>query len=752
MNVKELIISKIIEKPKTSIVFALLLSIFLAIGVAHIDSEYSHKIWFRNNDPYLAELDRFEKNFGNDEGILLIVETQSELFSRESIKLIQKLTQVMQKVPYVVRVDSLTNYTSIKGTEDQINILPLISTDVELTNDFLANLKAEVKDDKNLAGVLFSNDMTSAVIHARLIPVDRPVIQYNESLDYLKKELLQIDPKLGTFQIGGTVPLNVAFRNTSMSDLSTILPLVVLTLVLCIYFICRSFVVSAIILLEILCVIAATMGFAGWIGIKFSMLISMVPCVVAAIALADSIHIITSYRNGQLSTPVELLKYSLNKNFMPILFTSLTTIVGFLGLIYADIKPVAQLGILCAFGVGYAWLTSLFITSPLLLLLRPKLTVTNPISLSFATRYINFLDRFKLEIILSALCLIILSVFITSKNRVNSNIIKYFDENVPVRIANEYLKLHYGGYSGVQIVIDSQKEDGIHDPDFLLKVDKLIYNISQVEHVSRTTSLLDVLRRTHRALDPTSVEELPNTREKIAQELLLYELGLPIGQEINTWVSYNRRLLRVDVLWSIEDSYRAVAAIKQMRNIIQESNVQAEVTGKAALITGLDKYIVKTFSSSILTALFMIALLMFFIFKSIRIGIFSLIPNIIPPALGLGVLGVINHPIDVGVVLITSITLGIAVDDTIYFLMNYKEEMRKNSNAVKLSLVNVIIGSSVGLINTSIILILSFAIFIFGHFSPNQNFGMLTAIVLFFALVCDLVLLPTLLLWRKDRS
>jgi len=140
---------------------------------------------------------------------------------------------------------------------------------------------------------------------------------------------------------------------------------------------------------------------------------------------------------------------------------------------------------------------------------------------------------------------------------------------------------------------------------------------------------------------------------------------------------------------------------------------------------------------------------MIIIFKSIRIGLFSLVPNIIPPALGLGILALMGEPIDIGVVLITSITLGIAVDDTIYFLTQYAQEMKDSGQQIKLSLEKVLMKSTAGLIHTSVILILSFLVFLIGDFAPNRHFGFLIAIVLFLALLCDLCLLPALLLLRK---
>lgn len=493
------------------------------------------------------------------------------------------------------------------------------------------------------------------------------------------------------------------------------------------------------------------MGMAGWVGIKYSMLISMVPCIVAAIALADTIHIVTTYRNSEGDFKQRLYK-SLQKNFLPTIATTVTTVVGFIGLIFTDLLPISNLGALAAFGVAFAWITSNFIVAPLIIIFKPELKPSYPIPLHWIGSYVSNLFRYRIALTFIFLLVLVAAFSIGSKNKVNSNIIKYFDESVPVRQANNYLMEHYGGYSGVQIVVDSGRTDGIHDPSFLNKVRELINEIKKHPEITRVNSLLNILERIHRAIDISSELEIPKSSEQVAQEILLYELGLPVGKNINTWFSLDRKLLRLDVLWRVEDSHHAVEVISYLRSLIAKSDLKAEVTGKAALITGLDKYIVKTFSSSIISAFIMVSILMMIILKSFKMGLFSLAPNIIPPMLGLGLLSLMGESIDIGVVLICAITLGIAVDDTIYFLTQFKDEYKNNNQQTLAAIEMVLKRSTAGLIHTSMILILSFSAFLLGSFSPNRNFGILTAFVLLMALICDLVLLPLLLIiTRRDK-
>lgn len=717
-----------------------------------MEQEFSHRIWFRPSDPYLAEFDDFKKTFGNDENILLIYKHPDGVFTQESVELVKKLTDTLWKTPNIVRVDSLSNYSYVRAEGDEIIIEPFLE-DLKLNPDILSKRESIASEQEDIWNFLISKDKKTTVIYGRMRPIDKGIIHYNHSLKELRKKLKEIKfPDGSEFHIGGTVPLNVSFRNTSMKDLNIVMPLLVLTILFLLGLIFKTIKGIVFPALELIVTMAMTMGIAGWLGIKFSMIISMVPMIIAAIALADTIHILASYReNKEIGLDNEkALENSLRVNLRPTFLTTISTCLGFIGLTTADLLPIHDLGFLSAIGVVVAWLTSTFMVVPLLRIFPINFKPRANSKLN-SLEYVKWLKKNRFIIISFFLLLAIGASYLSYTNKVNSNIIKYFKKSVPVRVANEFLKDNVGGYAGVQIVIDSGETDGIKEPGFLKKVASLQAKIQSFPEISKVASLVDVIKKMNKSLmgDKQSEFKIPNEKDKIAQEILLFELSQPAGKSLNYFKTSDFRKVRLDVLWTIDESVIAVGMIEKLRKLIKDSGLNGKVTGKAALITGLDKYIIKTFFSSILAAIGLVSLLMMFLFRSFTLGLFSMVPNVLPPVLGLGFLTLMGGNIDVGVILITSVCLGIAVDDTIYFFSHFLEGRKKGGTDVEI-LSRVINHSGKSLTYTTIILVLSFSTFVLGDFQPNRNFGLLTAFVLTMALVCDLVLLPVMLMFLKN--
>ncbi|OUR97082.1 hypothetical protein A9Q84_12180 [Halobacteriovorax marinus] len=715
-------------------------------------SESSHRIWFRSNDPYLKEFDEFKKRFGNDENILLIVHAKDGLFNKEAIKELESLTELLWQTPNIVRVDSLTNYSLVTSKNDDINIEAFIEDAASLTQSELDQKSKVIQALPDVKNFLIDKDNKTTVIYGRLRPIEKALVYYNQSLKHIDKKLEELDFKKIEVKIGGTAPLNVAFRNISMSDLNKILPLVLLSIVVILFLVFKSFKIIIFLAIELAFAIISTMGVAGWLGINFSMIISMVPIIIAAITLADTVHILSTYREEKLAlNNEESLKSSLLKNFNPTFLTTISTMIGFLGLMSSDLKPIKDLGAISALGVLFSWLASLYIVIPLCKLFPVAFKYDGTSSKKInGEKFVSFLSHHKLKVLSLFLVVTVFSVFISLKNEVNSNVMKYFAKDVPVRVANEFLREKIGGYSGVQIVFKTNIDGGIKDPAFLRKVESFSSIIQSWDEISKVNSLVDILKKTNKSLhgDQQQYFAIPKSRDLVAQEILLYELSIPEGKNLSYWFNTNYETLRMDIIWKIDDSVKALETINKIKDEISKSGLNGSVTGKAAIIMGLDSYIVSTFATSILTALVLVAFLMMYLFRSVKMGLLSMIPNLLPPLYGLAFLTLIGGNIDVGVILITAICLGIAVDDTIYFLTNFNNHYKK-TKCKNESLIISLNSIGTSLINTTIILVLSFMCFIFSDFEPNRNFGIITAFVLTMALITDLVLLPALLVNRS---
>ena len=257
---------------------------------------------------------------------------------------------------------------------------------------------------------------------------------------------------------------------------------------------------------------------------------------------------------------------------------------------------------------------------------------------------------------------------------------------------------------------------------------------------------MDILKATHRALhagDP-AYYSLADDRDMIAQEMLLYTMSLPPAMDLNNQVTLNNRMIRVTVNWTLKTDNDALNAIKEIESKGKELGLNVYASGKYILWKSLGNYIIPTFFKSILGALILVAILMCLFLGSVRTGLISLVPNLLPILFGASLIYMTGTYADVGTSLVASVCLGIAVDDTIHILSSYYTYKLKGRNSIDATAL-MLSHTGTALMITTLILVAGFGTYALGSFVPNISFGVLTASVLGLALFTDLTLLPAIL-------
>ena len=502
--------------------------------------------------------------------------------------------------------------------------------------------------------------------------------------------------------------------------------------------------------------ISAVLGFAGWIGIKFNNLTATVPHILIAISVADAVHILVTFfqfRSAGLERK-QAAHQTLVKNLQPTLLTSISTAIGFYSFASAEILPIVYMGILAGTGTLLAWAITIFILGPLMAYLPVKVKA-KPQAIKpdqahpLAIRYAGWLQRHRFAIIGVFVLFTGTAVYLALQNEINSNPFKYFAEDVPTRVANEFAEERIGGMLGMEITIDSGVADGVKDPEFLKKVEAYQEWIDDLPHISKTLAITDIIKQTNRSLegDRQSAYVIPDDQDLVAQEMFLYSMSLPQNMDLNNRVTLDNDMLRLTAMSSLHDSKQSLKEIARVEAKAKEMGLDAYVTGKMPLYHGMNPYVVNAFIRSISLALVLVSLLMVFTFRSVSLGMLSMIPNTVPLVFGAGLMFLLNKPLDIGTVLVTSTCLGIAVDDTIHFLANYNRWRRLGVSRQE-AVAQVITHTGPALAVTTLVLVMAFSTFAFSSFVPNINFGIITAIVLTSALVTDATLLPAMLLSR----
>ncbi len=762
----------LVRRPWPSLVLSLVLLGLLIPGLGKIGADFTYRIWFEADDPLLQRFESFERRFGSDDNVAILVHSPSGIFDEDSTAVIHGLTADLWQVPEIIRVASLANYNWTHAEGDDIVVEPLLGDAGELAAAEIAARGEIAAGHEVLPQYLVSADGKTAIIIGIVQPSfdGSPDYQLIVGGDHAAEPIREgVRDKIAKyegrtdheFHVTGTAAISDAFREASQQDMKKMLPILLGAIVIFLLLTLRK--VSGVVLpfVVIFFAILMTFGMAGYGGFKFNIVLATLPNMLIAIAIADSVHILATFlqlRRAGLERR-EAARETLVKNLRPTFLTSFSTAAGFLSFATADLVPLTHLGFLAAFGTIAAWVVTIFFLAPLMAILplkvkpsavRPKTEFGQPHP--WARRATELVVSYRRAIIAVFLALTGVSVWLGLGIEVNANPFRYFAEDFPLQRAQRFMEDHIGGAIGPEIVISSGAADGIKDPDFLRRVEAFQEWLDEQTYVTKTISIVDVLKQVNRSLhgDDPAFYRLPETRSEIAQQLFLYTMSLPQGMDLNDRVTIDRDAIRLTVLWTLQTSKESVAEAARMEEKAAELGLDAVVTGKMMLYRSMNDHVVRSYLSSFALALLAIAVLLIITLRSVKLGLLSMIPNIVPLVLGAGMASLLDKPLDIGTVLVTSVCLGIAVDDTIHFLSGFHRWLEAGyDRATAVAMVFTHTGPA--LLVTTLVLVAGFGTFVFASYMPNVNFGILTALILSTALVTDLLLLPALLL-RRDRS
>ena len=521
-----------------------------------------------------------------------------------------------------------------------------------------------------------------------------------------------------------------------------------------------------------------TFGISGWFGTTVTTMVILTVMLILAVGIADSVHIISGYllyRKENISH-VNALKASFNKAGLPCLLTTVTTMVGMLSLTLSSISHIRTFGYMSALGVGFAFLITILVL-PLMLDLwapakkkaahsdraKPRRFSLDSVALSK-----NLLGRVlpvveKAPRLTIAIFLVIFAACVVGATRVkvDSNMVESFKQGSELKTNYNVVDKHMAGTNTMEIFIDGGKSDALLDPGIINAMDRLQQAIeTKYPHlVARTFSLANVAKDAYQVLndDNEAYYRVPDTPALLTQTLFMFNNANP--EDRRRLVSDNYRKTHISVQLYNAGSYRYTSFFNDVKKEINAAflgvrkahpQFKADITGSLALIMKLVDYISWSQIKSLGTVIAIITLIMVFIFGSTRVGGLSIIPNLIPATLTFGLLGFLGIALDSDTIVIAPVIIGIAVDDTIHFITHYREEVVKDGD-IKRSISNTILEVGQAITFTTLVLGLGFLMLAFSSNTSFIKVGVFGSLAIFAALLCDLFLLPALILVFKPK-
>ncbi|MDK9780630.1 MMPL family transporter [Vibrio sp. B172a] len=733
-----------------------LLVVIATIGGKNLYFRGDYNIFFDGTNKQLLAFDEIQTTFAKTDNLAIVVAPASnDVFTPEILQLIQSLTVDSWQVPYSSRVDSIANYQHTEAFEDDLLVEDLLYEDYELTPERIAKVKSIALSEPVLKSALISEqgDVTVVNITVQLPELDKTA-EVQEVMSHISAMLERYQEKYPNveFHKAGIIAMNYAFMTAAQEDSSTLVPTMLLVILVFLTIMLRSFLSVVATLIVIIGSVMATMGLSGWAGMFLSTATVNVPTLVMTLAVADCVHVITTMRHSMQNgfSKVHSIERSISLNFMPILITSVTTAIGFLMMNMSDSPVLRDFGNLSALGVMIACFLSVTLLPALLkfLPINVKQTPSNGKS-DFMDKLGDFVVTHRKALLPASVLVIAVSASLIPLNRVNDESVKYFDNRSDFRQAADFMEARISGMTNISIAIKTNESQGIADPVFLNAIGGFTDWLRVQPETDHVATLADVYKRLNKNMhgDDESYYALPQNRELAAQYLLLYEMSLPYGLDLNNQINVDKSsikmVLTVDNLGSVE----LVDLENRIYAWFADNAPQYEVVASSPSL--MFAHIGETNMASMLSTLpitlVLISALLIFALRSLKLGLISLVPNIAPAVIGFGLWALISGEINLGLSVVVTLTLGIVVDDAVHFLSKYqraRKEGQTAEQAVRYAFHTV--GRALWI--TTVVLVAGFSVLAMSSFRLNADMGQLSAIVIFIALVVDFLFLPTLLM------
>ena len=799
------------------------------MGAQYLEIKTDYRVFFSKDNPQMLAFEDIQNTYDKADNVMFVLTPKDgNVFTKQTLKTIQWLTEEGWKVPYSTRVDSVTNYQHTWVTKDDEDYMlvgamlciPDKTLDIDsecehesVTEQMIDGFTAQqieamteiaVNEPQLINRMINPSKTVTAVNVTVQIPSDDDLLGLEgDAWKEKKAEVLSAVPKITAYvrdlkaqveardpnmevRITGVIMMNNAFAETGQNDMMTLTPLMLfLVIPLALFIMMRSISGTVGSVFVIIFSILSAMGAAGWFGTFLTGPMFSVPTVVATMAVADSVHLLVTFlqniRRGMNKD--DAMVESLRINMMPIFLTSITTVIGFLTMNFSEVPPLRDMGNTVAFGVTYAFIFSVTFLPALMLILPVKAVVKEN---NGGTRAMDALANFvigKRKMLLPAMAVLSIAIIaFLPKNELNDEFVKYFDETVDFRVDSDYTADNLTGLYTMFYSIKTDKQDGIHEPKFLDTLEKFVDFAETQPEVLHVQSYTDVMKRLNKSLngdrddcyllpepslevDCNSVLKEPdeegvdlNTRlrELTAQYTLMYESSLPKGMDLNNQLNGDKSATRMQISLKNISSIEVIALEDKFAAWFAEHapTVEIAASSPAIMFAHVGQRNIYSMITGTFWALILISLILAFALRSAKLGLLSLIPNLIPMAVAFGIWGMFKGQVGMGLSVVMGMTLGIVVDDTVHFLSKYlrarREKNMDSHEAVRYAFHTV----GMALTVTTIVLVAGFLVLGLSHYVMNSEMGILTAITLAAALIIDFLLLPPLLMLveRKNKT
>ena len=750
--VQRLLIWSVTHPAAAAAVFGLI-TLALAAQIPRLQIDASNEGFMLEQDPERQYYERVKAIFGSDELTVVMVKAP-DIFTPAPLETIQQLSDALERIDGVTRVDSLATVHNISGTDDGVQIAALLQHGVPTDAGALAAVKSKAISDPVFAGNLVSEDGRAAglFVYTQADAGDR---EFNQRLSSKVEELIARHATAGVTleQIGGPI-IKATVADFVRRDQMTLIPFSVITLfaVLMIGFRTPQGVVAP--LVTGLSSAIWGVGLMALFRIPLNVVTVAVPSLVLVVGFAEAVHIISAYhaclRAGR--DKIHALSEAVEEAALPILVTTTTTILGFATLIFSDITILIQFGYAATLALTANFIATL-IGIPLLLRLwpRPKRIRLTALGESDTDRLVDariasacrFVLRHRIPIGAMFTILALASLYGWYTLKVDTDFVSYLPDDSIVRQRMRDVDRSLNGASAFFVVVETGRDNGVADPAVLNQIAGLQQFLESIPGIGKTTSIVDYVSHLNTVLNgPTDGSRaIPALADVVAQDLLLMDRS-----QVSRFLDLPASTANIVVRHSLTGSWELSQALHQLQNYVAEHvrGLEVHAAGQSVLTNRAADYMAVNEVTSFVYTLAIIGLIHSALFMSVKAGLLSLVPNVIPVIYSFGLMGLLDIPLSTGTAMVATIAIGIAVDDTVHNMVTYSRQLKEHADE-RAAVIRTMAIQFRPIVFVSMALAGGFVVLAFSQFVPTVYLGLLSAFVMIAAMISELVLSPILM-------
>lgn len=758
------LVARVVLRNKTMmLVIIALITIALASQWKNIQFTYSEANLLPSDHPVNLEYNAFLDKFGEEGNLVIIGIKDSTLFTP---KVFSAWAQMMDRIKSDKEVDlvlSVSNLQTLKRNDSlsKFEMVPFTRNE-NLSVDYLNKKKGELFDDLPFYEGLLFNKKSGSVRAA--VYLDKEIINTPARKDYIIEKLI---PAIKQFEKETKVDLRVSGMpyirtlnaETILAEIGIFIGAALLVTALLFYFFFRSFRSTMIALLIVIIGVMWSFGVLGLLGYEITVLTALVPTLIIVIGIPNCIFLTNKYNQEYKvhRNKVKALQRVTTKVGMATLMTNLTTAIGFATFIVSNNQLLLEFGVVTSINIMGLFALCL-VMIPIMHSYIPPPTDRHleHLDRNYVKSFMDWISRTvkenRFSIYVVSILLLVLSIIGIFQMRISGSLIEDMPKNTEFFKDIIFFEKEFDGVMPLEIMIDAKRKKGIMKLATLKKMDKFQESISHIPELSKAMSIVNLVKYSKQAYYNGNPEyyELPTAQE---QGFILSYAKNAAGEDKNLMKSYvdsTGQFARITTFVSDQNGDRLPIVEKEIREeaakIFPAEQYNISITGKPLVFQKGTGYLLDNLLLSLVFAVMLTSMLVAFMFRSVKMVLVSMIPNLLPLLMTAGIMGFLDIPLKPSTILVFGIAYGLSIDDSIRFLAQYREELKKNDWKIRKSVFSALSEAGLSMFYTSIVLFFGFSVFMLSSFGGTIALGGLVSLTLLCGMLANLVLLPALVL------